>query len=50
MYPLGKQFEIDYTKAKCNSKALVQGQFFRISVITEPGCAFRVLSIRTICG
>ena len=35
MYPLGKQFEVDYTKAKCNSKALVQGQFFRISVITE---------------
>lgn len=35
MYPLGKQFEVDYTKAKCNSKALVQGRFFRISVITE---------------
>ena len=35
MYPLGKQFEVDYTKTKCNSKNVIQGKFFRISVITE---------------
>lgn len=35
MYPLGKQFEVDYTKTKCNSKNVIQGKFFRVSVITE---------------
>ena len=35
MYPLGKQFEIDYDRAICNSKVVVQGQLFRISIITE---------------
>ena len=35
MYPLGKQFEIDYTKAKCDQKAVVQGNNYRISIITE---------------
>ena len=35
MYPLGKQFEVDYTKAKSDKKAVVQGNNFRISVITE---------------
>lgn len=35
MYPLGKQFEVDYTKSKCNSKSVIQGSNFRISVITE---------------
>ena len=35
MYPLGKQFEVDYTKSKCNPKSVIQGDNFRISVITE---------------
>ena len=35
MYPLGKQFEVDYTKAKSDSKAIIQGNNYRISVITE---------------
>lgn len=35
MYPLGKQFEVDYTKAKSNPKSVVQGDKYRISVITE---------------
>ena len=35
MYPLGKQFEVDYNKATCNNKVVVQGQLFRISVLTE---------------
>ena len=35
MYPLGKQFEVDYTKAKCDEKAVVRGNNYRISVITE---------------
>lgn len=35
MYPLGKQFEIDYTKAKCDKKTVVQGNNYRISIITE---------------
>ena len=35
MYPLGKQFEVDYTKAKSDKKAVVQGANYRISVITE---------------
>ena len=35
MYPLGKQFEVDYTKAKSDKKVVVQGNNYRISVITE---------------
>ena len=35
MYPLGKQFEVDYAKAVTNNKAIVQGRTFRISVLTE---------------
>lgn len=35
MYPLGKQFEVDYTKARSDDKAVVKGSNFRISVITE---------------
>ena len=35
MYPLGKQFEVDYTKAKSDKKTVVQGNNYRISVITE---------------
>ena len=35
MYPLGKQFEVDYTKAKSDSKTIIQGNNYRISVITE---------------
>ena len=35
MYPLGKQFEIDYSKTICNNKAIIQGKTYRISVLTE---------------
>ena len=35
MYPLGKQFEVDYTKAVSDKKAVAQGPNYRISVITE---------------
>ena len=35
MYPLGKQFEVDYTKAKSNPKSVVQGDKYRITVVTE---------------
>lgn len=35
MYPLGKQFEVDYTKAKSDTKAIVQGSKYRISLISE---------------
>ena len=35
MYPLGKQFEVDYTKAKSDGKAIILGNNYRISVITE---------------
>ena len=35
MYPLGKQFEVDYTKAVSDKKAIVLGSNFRISVISE---------------
>ena len=35
MYPLGKQFEVDYAKATCDRKVVVQGSNYRISVITE---------------
>ena len=33
MYPLGKQFEVDYTKATSDKKAVVQGNNYRISII-----------------
>ena len=35
MYPLGKQFQVDYSKAKSDKKAVVQGSRFRITVISE---------------
>ncbi len=35
MYPLGKQFEVNYTKAKSDAKAIVQGANYRISIISE---------------
>ncbi len=35
MYPLGKQFEVDYTKAKSDGKVIVQGGNYRLSVISE---------------
>lgn len=35
MYPLGKQFEVDYTRARSDDKSIIQGSNFRISVITE---------------
>ena len=35
MYPLGRQFEVDYTKAISDKKAVAQGKNYRISVITE---------------
>ncbi len=35
MYPLGKQFEVDYTKAKSDKKAIIQGSKYRISLISE---------------
>ena len=35
MYPLGKQFEVDYTRASSDEKSIIQGSNFRISIITE---------------
>ena len=35
MYPLGKQFEVDYSKAKSDNKAMIVGSKFRFTVITE---------------
>ena len=35
MYPLGKQFEVDYSRAKSDDKTTVKGNNFRITVITE---------------
>ena len=35
MYPLGRQFSVDSTKARSDSKAVVQGTKYRISVISE---------------
>ena len=35
MYPLGKQFEVDYSRAKSDEKTIVKGNNFRITVITE---------------
>lgn len=35
MYPLGKQFEIDYKHAQAETKAIYKGTNYRISMITE---------------
>ena len=35
MYPLGKQFEVDNTKAKSDKKTVIQGTTYRITVISE---------------
>mgnify|MGYP000756014693 FL=1 len=35
MYPLGRQFEVDYTRSKSDDKTFVKGNNFRITVITE---------------
>lgn len=35
MYPLGRQFEVDYTRAKSDEKSIIKGSNFRITVITE---------------
>ncbi len=35
MYPLGKHFEIDYSKAKGDKKAIIQGEKYRITLISE---------------
>ena len=35
MYPLGKQFQVDYSKAKADKKTVVQGSRFRITVMSE---------------
>ena len=35
MYPLGKQFEIDYSKAKSDHKAVIEGSNYRITVVSE---------------
>ena len=35
MYPLGKQFEVDYTRAKSDDKTMIKGKNFRFTVITE---------------
>ena len=35
MYPLGKQFEIDTSKAKSDNKCTYKGKHYRISVLTE---------------
>ena len=35
MYPLGKQFEVDYTKAKFDDKAIFTGEKYRISILSE---------------
>ena len=35
MYPLGKQFEVDYARAKSDDKTIIKGSNFRITVITE---------------
>lgn len=35
MYPLGKQFEVDYKKAQSEEKAIYKGTNYRITIITE---------------
>ena len=42
MYPLGKQFELNTQKAKSDKKAIIQGKYYRISIITE-----RVIRLRS---
>ncbi len=35
MYDLGKNFEMDYSKAKPNSESIIVGKNFRITILTE---------------
>ncbi len=35
MYPLGKQFEPETSKLKCDDKSVIRGKNYRISVITD---------------
>ena len=35
MYPLGKQFVFDSDKSKSDSKSIIKGQNYRISVISD---------------
>ena len=35
MYPLGKQFEIDGSKAKSDEKCTYKGNHYRITVLSE---------------
>ena len=35
MYPLGKQFEIDGSKAKSDDKCIYKGNHYRITVLSE---------------
>ena len=35
MYPLGKQFEIDVSKAKSDDKCIYKGKHYRITVLSE---------------
>lgn len=35
MYPLGEQFQMDYTKTKANPNAVLQGNHYRITILTE---------------
>ncbi len=35
MYPLGKQFEVDYTKVSSDSKNVLKGEKWRISILSE---------------
>ena len=35
MYPLGKQFEVDLSKAQTDEKCIFKGKKYRISVLTE---------------
>lgn len=35
MYPLGKQFELNYPRCKANPKAMISGNKYRITVLTE---------------
>ena len=35
MYPLGKQFEIDVSKAKSDDKCIYKGKHYRITILSE---------------
>ena len=35
MYPLGKQFEVNYKDAVAESKAIYKGTNYRITIISE---------------